>query len=213
MKRKIVFSIIVALSLAFAFDIAHSPAQTIETPPPKKTKKVKKKGVVMDAARQEEERVSRMEKVFEVASQYAEAISCETILDSKKLVALVPWDDDQDLLDARYALIWQGDIKCWGGSGSSQPQITLIGFGAGGSVMAFPELSSPIVKFEPSIRIIETIDKATENEITLTGKDWDWDHDGLCCPSVPVQIIMRRDKNNDWKLIQKLKLADRAQRK
>lgn len=209
MKRKIILPI-VAIILTFAFHIADLSAQTNETQPPKKTKKIKKSGA--DTSPQVEEHILIIRKVFEVASQYASAISCEPILNSKNLVALVPWDDDHDIMDARYALIWHGDIQCLGGSGSSHPHITIVRLGVGGSVFALPELSSPVVKFDPTVRIIETIVEATENELTLTGKDWDWDRDGMCCPSVPVEIIMRRDKNNDWKEIQKINLADRVER-
>lgn len=123
-------------------------------------------------------------------------------MDSKKLAALVPWDDDHDIWDARYALIWRGAIRRWGGSGSSQPHITIVGIGMGGSIVVFPELSSPVVEFNPSVRIINRIIKVTENELTLEGMDWS-PSDALCCPSIPVYIIMRRDGKNNWNLIQK----------
>lgn len=195
MKEKNIFFIVTVLVLAFASD-----AMT-DTSVARPEKKMNMAAIAANI-KPDDDRSWVMKDVYEKATQFASTISCAPEFDLKKIVPLVPWDDDHDIWDARYALIWRGDIRCTGGSGSSQPHITIVGLGSGGSVAVLPKLSSPVIEFDPSVRIINKIIDVTANELTLEGMDWS-SSDALCCPSMPVHIFMRRDKKNNWKLIKK----------
>ena len=106
------------------------------------------------------------------ASEYARSIHCDTRLDRKYLVALVPWKNFKDKDErekARYAL---GDIGCMGGSGSFNPYIAIVGINAYDSFVVAPMLSSPAVEFEAPVHVIDGMKKVTESELTLTALDW-----------------------------------------
>ena len=70
------------------------------------------------------------------------------------------------------------------------------------TIVVLPQLSSPVVDFHVSIRFVDHIIKASQNELLLSGKDWT-EKDPACCPSAPVQILLRRDQKDNWKLIEK----------
>lgn len=70
-----------------------------------------------------EERIDKTwvkNQTFKVAKEYANSIACNTSTEKKNLIALRPWntDDDDDRGYAKYALVRHGDIGCNGGSGS-----------------------------------------------------------------------------------------------
>jgi hypothetical protein len=139
-------------------------------------------------------------QAFKVASQYAHSISCETVIEEKYLIELTPWKNLNDLTEraaAEYALIWHGDIGCDGGTGTFNPNIAIINIGEGNSFIVNPVMSSPVVKFNVPVHGINGIIKYSKTELLLSAKTWGPD-DGHCCPSIPVNILLRRDPEGNW---------------
>jgi hypothetical protein len=148
---------------------------------------------------------------YKVARRYIESISCETISSPKNLVALIPWKDCSDFDEryaARYALLWDGDIGCAGGSGTSIPHITILKLGAGSQFVVDPALSSPVRDFELPAQVFTRILRVKADRILLDALDWGPD-DPHCCASVPVRILLKQDKKGNWKTVWKKKLKVR----
>jgi len=119
----------------------------------------------------------------------------------------VPWknfEDDGERMNARYALVWWGDIGCEGGTGSVIPSIAIVRIGVGTHFVVDLGASSPQVKFEVEGRGPRVIG-ATENVLTLSAIDWA-PNDAHCCPSIPVRLSLKEDGKGNWKLIEKVRL-------
>jgi hypothetical protein len=147
-------------------------------------------------------------QVFQKALQYAESISCDVGADRENVVALVPWKNFEDFFErenARYAVIWYGDIGCSGGTGSVNPCITVVRISIGNSFIVDLDRSSPKIEFEAYIRDIKVI-RATASELTLSGLAWG-PEDPHCCPSIPLQVHLREDGQGNWRLIEKTRAA------
>jgi hypothetical protein len=147
------------------------------------------------------------QQALKAASQYANSISCETLIEENNLLALIPWNNVNDLRErakAEYALIWHGDIGCDGGTGTFNPYIAIINIGSGNSFVVNPLMSSPVVKFDVQVHRINGIIKYSKTELLLSGKTWGPD-DGHCCPSIPVNILLTRDTNGNWLHVKTIK--------
>lgn len=148
-------------------------------------------------------------QVFQVAAQYASAISCETQADPRNFLPLLPWNnlnDHDERAKAMYALIWHGDIGCEGGTGSSNPHIAIVRISTGDSIVVDPLLSSPVVKFEMPVHHVTGVVKFSEKELLLSANDWGPD-DPHCCPSIPIHILVKRDDQGNWNFVNKTRVS------
>jgi hypothetical protein len=142
-------------------------------------------------------------QVIKAVKSYAHATACEApAKESEYLVApLVPYKNFTDKFRAKYAVLWDGDLGCTGGNVSHSTQISMVVAGVRGHFVVDPLQSSPVVQFEHPGRGIQKILGHTPDALILEGRDYG-PEDRICCPTIPVQIIMQRDLEGDWKAVE-----------
>jgi hypothetical protein len=137
------------------------------------------------------------------ASNYANAIACGVEkIEAKDIAALAPYKSADIRDEARYAVLWEGDVGCLGGSGTNGTNISIIIVGTGDSFMVAPLQSSPAISFESPVRYVEKIVGNTRDTLVLRGMDYGED-DPNCCPSIPLQFTMKVDEKGNWKVLEK----------
>jgi hypothetical protein len=148
-------------------------------------------------------------QVIRSVTSYADGISCHyTKIDAKMIAALVPYKTMDDRDDAKYAVLWPGDIGCAGGSGSDKSYLSIVRVSIGDSYVVDPLQSSPVIKFESPVRWVERIVGNTRDSLILEGKGYG-PEDPNCCPSIPVRFTMRVDKKGNWKVTKKKVLVSK----
>lgn len=142
-------------------------------------------------------------KVISSATSYANAISCPGVKIEPKLVAtLVPYKTMWDRMDAKYAVMWWGDIGCAGGSGTGGTHVSIVTISTGDSYVVDPFQSSPVIQFESPVRAVERIVSNTRDSLILEGMEYG-PNDPNCCPSIKVRFTMRADEKGNWKVAEK----------
>jgi hypothetical protein len=145
------------------------------------------------------------QKVSESVDHYTAAIACERgPVEPKDIAALIPYGKTEadDLTQAEYAVIWQGDIGCAGGSGTISANIAVVKVSHWGVFLVDPRWSSPIAKFDPPVKYIDRLLGNTRNTLVLEGVTYG-DDDATCCPSVRVRFTMKQGDNGDWAIVNK----------
>lgn len=150
-------------------------------------------------------------QIVKSVTSYANAISCPGIaVEPKKIAALVPYKTVDDRLDAKYAVLWVGDIGCAGGSGTEGTNISIVTVSTGDSYVVDPLQSSPAIQFESPVRGIERIVGNTRDSLILEGKEYG-PNDPNCCPSIKVRFTLRSDEKGNWKLVEKKAMPSKKQ--
>lgn len=141
-------------------------------------------------------------RVLEVAQQYQNAIACANIDKAMQpVIALTPYTDSDHRNEARYAVLWSGDIGCAGGSGSSTANITIVGMGGGDGFFVDASRSSPHITYDSPVTLVREVLNYTQDTLTLRGKEYR-DSDPHCCPSVNTRFTLREDEQGNWLLIE-----------
>lgn len=141
--------------------------------------------------------------IAKAVNSYRASVSCgDQVVDAKSIAALSAYKTFDDRMDAKYAVLWTGDIGCAGGSGTSGSNIAIVTVGTGDSYMVDPLLSSPVVSFESPVRNIERIVGNTKDTLILEGKEYG-PKDANCCPSLNVRFTLKSDEKGNWKLVDK----------
>ena len=152
-------------------------------------------------------------QIIRSATDYANAISCAgVVITPKEVAALTPYKTQDDRMDAKFAVLWDGDIGCAGGSGTSGTNISIVTVSVGDSYVVDPSLSSPIVQFESPVRQVSRIVGNTRDSLILEGKEYG-ENDSNCCPSISVRFTLRVDEKGNWKLVNKKLLPAKTQSK
>jgi hypothetical protein len=142
-------------------------------------------------------------RVLDVAQQYQNAIGCSNIDKAKQpVIALTPYTDNAHRDEARYAVLWSGDIACAGGSGTSTANITIVGIGGGNGFFVLPAQSSPQITFDSPVPLIREVVTYTQDTLTLRGKEHA-EGDPHCCPTIDVRFTLREDPQGNWLLTEK----------
>lgn len=142
-------------------------------------------------------------QVIKAATSYKEAIACvEDKIGAKDIAALVPYKTLDDRMDAKYAVLWVGDIGCAGGSGTYGTNVSIVTIGAGDSYTVDPLQSSPVIRFESPVRLVSRIVGNTRDSMILEGLEFG-PKDANCCPSIPVRFTLKVDEKGNWKLVDK----------
>ena len=141
-----------------------------------------------------------IQRALEAASKYADSIACGVSeISAGNVAALVPCDGE-DRYEAKYAVIWTGDIECYGGSGTTSTNIAMVHIGGGDTFFVKPELSSPLVSLElySSRSSAKVIDSGSDY-IILEGFDYHPSgKDPGCCPSLKIKKVIKPDNKGNW---------------
>lgn len=152
-------------------------------------------------------------EIIKSSTAYANSISCPHVkIAPQQIAALVPWKEPDDRWDATYAVLWDGDIDCSGGSGGERTNISIVAIRAGNSFVVDPRRSSPAVQFDTPVRYVTRLVGNTENSLVLEGLAYG-PNDGNCCPSVPTRFTVQADAKGNWRLTKKKTVqTDKVQR-
>jgi hypothetical protein len=139
--------------------------------------------------------------IADAVERYANAISCGGItIRPAAVLTLEPRRDGPSL--PRYAVLWSGDLGCFGGSGSERTHLAIAMFNTGRYVVQ-PELSSPVVAFESPVRFVARTVSNSADTLVLEGLEYGA-ADPQSNPSIPVRFTLRLDAKGNWKLIDKI---------
>lgn len=141
--------------------------------------------------------------IINSATNYANSISCGDVeVQPKQIAALVPYKDLDHRDDAKYAVLWDGDIGCMGGSGTTATNISIVGIGTNNAYFIDPLKSSPVIHFDSPVTFVERLVGNTNDTLVLEGMEAG-PNDAHCCPSIKVRFKLKVDKKDNWKLIDK----------
>jgi len=142
-------------------------------------------------------------RIIESATAYANAISCHSgTIKPNQIAALVPWNRCNRRHAAKYAVLWNGDLGCQGGSNSSESYLSIVRVSSTGhSFFVALFESSPVIQFEFPVRYVDRVVGNTQDSLILEGVVHG-PNDGLCCPSVKVRFTLRVDEKGNWKLVE-----------
>ena len=142
-------------------------------------------------------------QIIRSVTGYANAISCPDVeVEPKQIAALVPYKTMDDRFDAKYAILWVGDIGCAGGTGTLRTHLSIVTISIGDSYVVDPLQSSPAIQFESPAGDLERIVGNTRDSLILEGMEHG-PKDPNCCPSIKVRFTLRVDKKGNWKLVEK----------
>lgn len=139
--------------------------------------------------------------VASAVERYANAVACKGVKVRPADVLMLSGGYEGAFL-AKYAVLWVGDMTCFGGSGSEKTQLAVATFNTGQYVVQ-PELSSPVVAFESPVRVVNNIVSYNARNLVLEGMEYG-PGDPQSTPSVPVRFILRVDATGNWKLVDKM---------
>lgn len=142
-----------------------------------------------------------------VVERYANAVACPGVKVRPADVLMLSAGYPEALLP-KYAVLWNGDMTCFGGSGAAKTQLAIVTFNTGQYVVQ-PELSSPVVAFESPVRFVTRVVSYSARNLVLEGKEYG-PGDPDSAPSVPVRFILHLDGKGDWKLADKVFLTSGA---
>lgn len=138
--------------------------------------------------------------IVAAVKKYSQAISCtDAAPDPKNIAAMVPYTRSDNRLDAKFAVVWFGDIGCAGGSGTSGAAIAVVRVGAGDNFYVSPAESSPQVD-DGLPRHVEKVVGATADSITVDVRDYG-DKDPNCCPTLRKRLTLRQSSKGNWSVI------------
>lgn len=141
-------------------------------------------------------------QVLEAAQAYQETVACAIIDKAKQpVVALTPYTDSKHRSEVRYAVLWSGDAGCTGHPDAVTAQLTILGMDDNNRFVVDTAHSSPNVIFDAPVSVVDSVVNATQNTLTLRGKDYAED-DKPCCPSVNTRFTLREDNKGNWLLIE-----------
>lgn len=150
-------------------------------------------------------------QIIKSVTSYANAISCPgVVVESRQIAALIPYKTFDDRMDAKFAVLWVGDIGCAGGSGTEGTNVAIVTVSTGDSYVVDPLQSSPAIQFESPVRFVDRIVGNNRDSLILEGKDYG-PNDSNCCPSIKVRFTLRVDEKGNWKLVEKKAMSTKKQ--
>ena len=145
-------------------------------------------------------------RIAQVAERHVATVACPGVkISAADVLALVP-EPGFDAMP-KYAVLWNGDLGCYGGSGTERTNLT-IGTVNTGRVVVQPGLSSPVVAFESPARFVSRVVGSGPDTLVLEGNEYG-PNDPNSSPSVPVRFTLRLDAKGNWVLADKAGLTAR----
>jgi LppP/LprE lipoprotein len=144
--------------------------------------------------------------VIETVSKFRDSISCaEDDIKPSDVFAMTPLKSDEEYFDARYVVLWQGDVGCNGGSGTMSSHIAVVTFGSSATPVVNLGQSSPVASIPLPMRGIERVVSATADTITVEAADFG-PNDANCCPTIRSRYVVRLDDKGVWRVLRKQSL-------
>lgn len=141
--------------------------------------------------------------IANAVERYANAISCGGIkVKPEDVLTLAPYKDGPEL--SKYAVLWSGDVGCFGGSGTEMTRLAIATVNTGRYVVQ-PGLSSPVAAFESPARFVTRVVSKGADSLVLEGREYA-PNDPRSNPSVPVRFTLREDAKGGWRLVEKVRL-------
>ena len=136
--------------------------------------------------------------IADTVRRYANAIACPGVkVRPEDVLALIPSEDDDRRL-SKYAVLWSGDLGCFGGPGIEATHIAVATISSGKYIVD-PRLSSPVIAFDSPVRFVKRVVSYTAETLTLQG-NVNGPQDVRGVPSVPVRFVLKLDEKGNWKL-------------
>lgn len=142
--------------------------------------------------------------VASAVARYVNAVTCGGVRITPADVLLLS-GGRADAAQARYAVLWTGDMAC---AGTDKTHVTIATVN-GGEYVVRPEWSSPVVAFESPVRSVTRVVSYNARVLVLEGKE-DGPGDPNGAPSVPVRFMLRVDAKGNWVLVDKVFLTKPA---
>ena len=142
--------------------------------------------------------------VASAVERYANAIACAGVKVSPDNVLMLTAGYPAAPM-ARYAVLWVGDMTCYG-AGTEKTHIAIATLN-NGQYLVQPEMSSPVVAFESPVKVVRRVVSHSAKNLVLEGMEYG-PGDPQTAPSVPVRFILRLDAKGDWKLADKVFLQN-----
>lgn len=146
-------------------------------------------------------------KALSVLKKYSETVACDTNFEDQN--SLEPFLKDiytierDEMGNATYYVLWQGDRGCSGGSGTRSFHVSKVSRDSRikpflvNSDTAFGKQFSE----EVNSRLIESVKKINSDHFIVTSGDYS-ENDPNCCPSLKYQYDVQRE-NWKWKVTSK----------
>lgn len=146
-------------------------------------------------------------EIIRVVNLYAEAIAClpDEELSGKDIAAMSPLKDLDLREEAKFAVLWRGDVGCAGGSGTMGFHLAIVRVGAGDMFYVDAYESEPAVDAGLP-RSIEKIVGATNDTLILDVLDYG-ENDSNCCPSLRTRVTIKQLSNGKWQRVSTKKLG------
>jgi hypothetical protein len=141
--------------------------------------------------------------ISNAVERYASSISCSGIKVQPKDVLTLGSDKDDESLP-KYAVLWSGDLGCFGGSGTEATHLAIATVNTGQYVVQ-PGLSSPVVAFESPVRFVTRVVRTNADTLVLEGREYA-PTDPQSSPSIPVRFALRVNAKGDWRLVDKVRI-------
>ena len=139
--------------------------------------------------------------IVDAVRRYANAISCPGVkVRNEDVLTLEPGEED-DRRMSKYAVLWTGDLGCFGGPGIEATHLAIATVSSGKYIVD-PRLSSPVVEFESPVRYVKRVVSYNEESMTLQGNVYG-PQDKVGNPSIPVRFTVKLDGKGNWKLTDK----------
>lgn len=143
-------------------------------------------------------------RVAEVVERHVGTIACPGVkIAPHDVLALIPQQHVETM--AKFAVLWHGDLGCWGGSGTERTNLTVATVNTG-QVVVQPELSSPAIAFDSPVRFVERVVSSSPDTLVLEGKAYG-PQDPRSNPTIPLRFTLRLDDKGNWKLVDKTVLS------
>ena len=142
--------------------------------------------------------------ISNAVERFANSISCRGIKVQPEDVLTLAEDQNEETLP-KYAVLWSGDLGCFGGSGTEATHLAIATVNTGQYVVQ-PELSSPVAAFESPVRFVTRVVSNNADTLVLEGREYA-PTDPQSNPSIPVRFTLRVDAKGDWRLVDKVGIA------
>ncbi|AMK77873.1 MULTISPECIES: hypothetical protein [Methylomonas] len=132
-------------------------------------------------------------QIASTISAYANSVGCLIHMDEKNIIRF----QIDDKPETEYVVaLYDLDSQCSGGTAMSRPAFAALRRDYSHNFHIVPEYSMPSATSDNFPRFINKL-YIKDNQIWYSAKEFDFRHDALCCPSIPVeaQVVF---KNGLW---------------